>query len=54
MTSPLKNRRILGVDPAYRTGCKLAVLSECGDFITKDVIYPNEKYKGEQHIEKRI
>ena len=54
MTSPLKNRRILGVDPAYRTGCKLAVLSECGDFITKDVIYPNEKYKGEKHIEKRI
>lgn len=30
------------------------MLSECGDFITKDVIYPNEKYKGEQHIEKRI
>ena len=54
MMPPLKNRRILGVDPAYRTGCKLAVLSECGDFITKDVIYPNEKYKGEQHIERRI
>ena len=54
MMPPLKNRRILGVDPAYRTGCKLAVLSECGDFITKDVIYPNEKYKGEQHIDKRI
>lgn len=54
MIPPLKNRRILGVDPAYRTGCKLAVLSECGDFIAKDVIYPNEKYKGEQHIERRI
>ena len=54
MMPPLKNRRILGVDPAYRTGCKLAVLSECGDFIAKDVIYPNEKYKGEQHIDKRI
>ena len=54
MMPPLKNRRILGVDPAYRTGCKLAVLSECGDFIYKDVIYPNEKYKGEQHIERRI
>lgn len=54
MMPPLKNRRILGVDPAFRTGCKLAVLSECGDFITKDVIYPNEKYKGEQHIERRI
>ncbi len=54
MIPPLKNRRILGVDPAYRTGCKLAVLSECGDFIVKDVIYPNEKYKGEQHIERRI
>ena len=54
MMPPLKNRRILGVDPAFRTGCKLAVLSECGDFIAKDVIYPNEKYKGEQHIERRI
>ena len=30
------------------------MLSECGDFIYKDVIYPNEKYKGEQHIERRI
>lgn len=54
MMPPLKNRRILGVDPAFRTGCKLAVLSECGDFITKDVIYPNEKYKGEQHIDRRV
>ena len=54
MIPPLKNRRILGVDPAFRTGCKLAVLSECGDFITKDVIYPNEKYKGEQHIDRRV
>ena len=47
-TPPLKNRTLLGVDPAFRTGCKLAVLSPSGDLVDHDVMYPHEKYKGEQ------
>ena len=47
LTPPLKNRVILGFDPAYRTGCKLAVINLNGDFIYKDVIYPHEKSVGE-------
>ena len=47
LTPPLKNRVILGLDPAFRTGCKLAVINVNGDFIYKDVIYPHEKSVGE-------
>ncbi|WP_102349574.1 Tex family protein [Bacillus sp. Marseille-P3661] len=38
---PLKGKMVLGVDPAYRTGCKLAVVDETGKFLKKDVIYPH-------------
>lgn len=38
---PLKQKQILGIDPAYRTGCKLAVISPLGSFIAKSVIYPH-------------
>jgi uncharacterized protein len=48
LTPPLKNRVILGLDPAFRTGCKLAVINLNGDFIYKDVIYPHEKSVGEK------
>jgi uncharacterized protein len=38
---PLKGKMILGVDPAYRTGCKLAVVDETGKLLKIDVIYPH-------------
>jgi uncharacterized protein len=38
---PLKGRTVLGVDPAYRTGCKLAVVDETGKVLHIDVIYPH-------------
>ncbi|MCG3083045.1 RNA-binding transcriptional accessory protein [Anoxybacillus kestanbolensis] len=38
---PLKGRVVLGVDPAYRTGCKLAVVDETGKVLHIDVIYPH-------------
>ncbi|PAE15666.1 RNA-binding transcriptional accessory protein [Virgibacillus sp. 7505] len=37
---PLKGRVVLGVDPAFRTGCKLAVIDETGKLLEKNVIYP--------------
>ena len=38
---PLKGKTVLGVDPAYRTGCKLAVVDETGKVLHIDVIYPH-------------
>src|SRR5699024_3549122 len=37
---PLKGRTVLGVDPAFRTGCKLAVIDETGKVKDIRVIYP--------------
>jgi protein Tex len=40
MTPPVIGTRVLGVDPAYRTGCKLAAVDENGTFLEHAVIYP--------------
>ena len=42
MQPPLKEKVILGFDPAYRTGCKLAVLDKTGKPLKISVIYPHE------------
>lgn len=42
LTPPMKDKMVLGLDPAFRTGCKLAVIDYTGKFIDKDVIYPHE------------
>ncbi len=42
LTRPIKKSRILGFDPAFRTGCKLAVLDELGNVLDISVIYPHE------------
>ncbi|MDR0832113.1 MAG: RNA-binding transcriptional accessory protein [Bacillales bacterium] len=47
-TPPFKNKAILGFDPSFRTGCKLAVIDEFGNLKDKNVIFPNQKYKDEE------
>lgn len=42
MQAPLKGKVVLGFDPAYRTGCKLAVLDPSGKLLTTAVIYPHK------------
>jgi uncharacterized protein len=42
LTPPVKGMTVLGFDPAFRTGCKLAVVDKTGKFLTKTVIYPTE------------
>ncbi len=39
---PLRGRRILAIDPGYRTGCKVVALDESGTLLEDAVIYPNE------------
>lgn len=41
LTPPVEKRVILGVDPAFRTGCKLAIIDQNGEFLQSGVIYPN-------------
>ncbi len=40
LQAPLKDKMVLGVDPAYRTGCKLAVVDATGKMLAIDKIYP--------------
>ena len=40
--APLKGLTVLGFDPAYRTGCKLAIIDETGKVLDTGVIYPTE------------
>lgn len=42
LQAPLKDQTILGLDPAYRTGCKLAVIDATGKVLAIDVIYPHK------------
>lgn len=42
LTPPMKEKVVLGFDPAFRTGCKLAVLSKTGKLLKTSVIYPHE------------
>lgn len=48
MQAPLKGRTVLGWDPAFRTGCKLAVVDPTGKLLAKTVIYPHELSKGQK------
>src|SRR5439155_2349542 len=46
---PLRGRRVLAIDPGFRTGCKLAALDEIGNLLEDAVIYPfgkGERGKG--------
>ena len=42
LTPPIKDKMVLGLDPAFRTGCKLAVVDNTGKMVDIKVIYPNE------------
>ena len=42
LQAPMKGHVILGLDPAYRTGCKLAIIDETGKVLDKAVVYPHQ------------
>ncbi|MBN1560945.1 RNA-binding transcriptional accessory protein [candidate division KSB1 bacterium] len=41
LTPPLKGKKILGIDPGYRTGCKVAVIDATGKYLQGTTIYPH-------------
>lgn len=53
MQPPMKDKMVLGFDPAYRTGCKLAVVDYTGKMLDIKVIYPHEP-RNEKEKSKKI
>ena len=53
MQRPMKEKVVLGFDPAFRTGCKLAVVDSTGKMLEVSVIYPHEP-KNEKEKSKKI
>jgi|CZCB01.1.fsa_nt_gi uncharacterized protein len=54
MQPPVRGRVVLGLDPAYRTGCKLAVVDDTGKVLATDVIYPTPPQKRVEEAEKTL
>ena len=54
LTPPLKDKTVLGYDPAFRTGCKLAVLDKTGKVLEIAVIYPTEPHNDIEGSKKKI
>ncbi|MDD2356942.1 MAG: Tex-like N-terminal domain-containing protein [Thiovulaceae bacterium] len=54
ITPPVTKRVVLGVDPAFVSGCKLAVLDENGNFLDSAVIYPTEPKKDYENSKRKI
>lgn len=54
LTPPMKDKRVLALDPAYRTGCKLAVLDEFGRPLAIDVIYPTPPHNQVLESRKKV
>ncbi|XP_067615123.1 uncharacterized protein YdcI [Eurosta solidaginis] len=50
LQSPLKGERILGIDPGFTNGCKLALISETADVLETGVIYPHARSSDPQEV----
>src|SRR5579885_1638620 len=51
---PLRDKKVLGIDPGYRTGCKLTVVDENGKYLTSDTIYLHQPDKANQILRKLL
>ncbi|KAI8046217.1 hypothetical protein M5D96_002418 [Drosophila gunungcola] len=54
LMSPLKGERILGIDPGYTNGCKLAVITETADVLDTGVIYPHGARSNKRAAEQKL
>lgn len=54
LQAPMKNKIIMGFDPAFRTGCKLAIINEQGRNLHVDVIYPHPPKPKKLEAEKTL
>lgn len=54
MQPPLKGKTIMGLDPAYRTGCKIAVIDSSGNVLDHTVIYPTPPQNKKEEAKKTL
>ena len=54
LTPPIKDKVVMGYDPAFRTGCKLAVLDPTGKVLNISVIYPTEPHNKIEESKKTV
>ena len=54
LAPPLGQKRILALDPGYRTGCKVVCLDEQGNLLHNDTIYPHEPREDKKMASKKI
>ena len=51
---PLKGKVVMGFDPGYVNGCKIAVVDENGKFLDEDIVYPHKPQGKEEHAKKTL
>lgn len=51
---PLRGKKVLGVDPGFRTGCKLTVVDETGKYITSDTMYLYQEEKARRLLRQML
>lgn len=54
LSAPIKNLTVIGFDPAYRTGCKIAVIDETGKVLATTTIYPTEPQNDVEKASKEL
>ena len=52
--APIKNKTVMGFDPAYRTGCKIAVIDETGKVLDYTTVYPTEPQNDVEGAKKEL
>ncbi|GCE16933.1 Tex family protein [Dictyobacter kobayashii] len=51
---PLRGKKVLGIDPGFRTGCKLTVVDETGKYITSDTMYLYQSDKARKLLQQML
>ena len=54
LVPPIRNRRVMGWDPGFRTGCKLACVSETGELLATDAVFPTAPRNDYRGAEKKV
>lgn len=54
LTPPIRDRVVMGFDPAYRTGCKIAIVNDVGDVLATTVVYPTPPQKKTEQAKKTL
>lgn len=54
MQPPVRGKRVMGIDPAFRTGCKVAVLDETGKLLAYTTVYPTEPQNKVEEARKEL